>query len=113
MKGIIFAAGLGSRLRPITDKTPKPLVKINGKEILSFILDAFEKGGIKNVIICMGYKKETIKNFCRDYQRLVCPVPIEDCPPDGPGCDYDLDGNLIVDGFDIQILRLNLGECVP
>ncbi len=70
MKGIIFAAGLGSRLRPITDKTPKPLVKINDKEILSFILDAFEKGGIKNVIICMGYKKETIKNFCRDYRKL-------------------------------------------
>jgi len=70
MKGIIFAAGLGSRLQPITDQEPKPLVKLNGKAILSFILDAFEKGGIKNVIICVGYEKEKIKNFCKDYPKF-------------------------------------------
>ena len=70
MKGIIFAAGLGSRLRPLTLEKPKSLVEINDQPILSFILDAFEMSRIKDIIICVGYQKEKITSLCRDYPKL-------------------------------------------
>ncbi|MBU1180417.1 phosphocholine cytidylyltransferase family protein [Patescibacteria group bacterium] len=60
MKGIIIAAGLGSRLMPHTDTKPKCLLDVAGKTILDRMLDVFQKAGIENMAIVRGYKKEFI-----------------------------------------------------
>lgn len=51
MKAMILAAGRGERLRPLTDHTPKPLVKLGGKPLIEYHLEKLAKTGIKDVVI--------------------------------------------------------------
>ena len=62
---IILCGGKGSRLRPLTNKIPKPLIKINGEEILSYIIKHILSYNIDNSLILTGYKQEKIKTFIK------------------------------------------------
>ena len=62
LKAIILAGGRGKRLKPITDYVPKPLVPIKNVPIIEWQIKYLEKYGIKEVIICTGYKTEMIEN---------------------------------------------------
>lgn len=64
MKALILAAGIGSRLRPITNNKPKTLVNINGKPILGYVLDSLESNGIREIVICVGFFSDLIINYC-------------------------------------------------
>lgn len=68
MKAIILAAGIGKRMRPLTLKTPKPLLKIHGKTILDYIFDALPKE-IDRVILVVGYMKEEIKKHVGNFYK--------------------------------------------
>lgn len=57
-RAIIMAAGLGNRMRPVTDITPKPLIKVNGRRIIDTIIDALHENGIFEIYVVVGYKKE-------------------------------------------------------
>ena len=63
LKGIILAAGKGTRLRPWTNEKPKPLLELGGKPILSYILDGFAAAGVKETILVVGYLSEQIKDY--------------------------------------------------
>lgn len=63
MKIIILAAGEGKRLSPYTDNKPKCLVEFKDKPIISYILDAVKKNGIRDIIIVDGYKKEVLEKY--------------------------------------------------
>ncbi|MBE6068678.1 MAG: HAD-IIA family hydrolase [Clostridium lundense] len=65
MKAIILAAGIGSRLRPITNEKPKTLVKVNNKAILGNLIDALIYSGITNIVLCIGYCHSQIINYCK------------------------------------------------
>ena len=69
-KAIIFAAGFGSRLAPVTLETPKPLVTVKGVRIIDTLLDALKEKGIKNVTIVRGYKKEKFDVLLEKYPYL-------------------------------------------
>ena len=58
---VILAAGLGSRLRPLTDEVPKCLTEINGKPILLHTLEALAKHGIKKITIVIGYLGDEVR----------------------------------------------------
>ena len=58
-----MAGGRGKRLRPITDYVPKPLVPLNNIPIIDWQIKYLKKFGIKEVIICTGYKTEMIQHF--------------------------------------------------
>jgi L-glutamine-phosphate cytidylyltransferase len=60
MQLIILAAGMGSRLKPITDNVPKGLVQVNGKSILEWQVDIARQLGITDICIVTGYKFECI-----------------------------------------------------
>ena len=60
---VILAGGKGKRLLPITKSLPKPLIKINNKEILSYVLDSFNDLKYIKMIILTGYKSNLIKKF--------------------------------------------------
>ena len=62
MKAIILAGGRGKRLRPVTDYVPKPLVPIKNIPIIEWQIKYLKKFGIKEAIICTGYKTEMIEN---------------------------------------------------
>lgn len=52
---IIMAAGLGTRMRPLTNKIPKPLVKVNGRRMIETIIQGLDKNGITDITIVTGY----------------------------------------------------------
>lgn len=63
MKAIILAAGMASRLRPLTENTPKCLLKVGEKCLLQRSIDALESNGIRDFVIVTGYLHEMIETF--------------------------------------------------
>lgn len=63
MKAVILAAGIGSRLRPLTDEVPKCLLKVGGKLILEVIIDNVLANDIEELVIVTGYREEKIRLF--------------------------------------------------
>ena len=66
MQGLILAAGVARRLYPITEKTPKCLLEIGGKPILSHQLDALRQYNVNEITIVLGYFKEMVVNYIID-----------------------------------------------
>jgi choline kinase len=63
MKGVILAAGIASRLRPLTDSTPKCLLPLGGGTLLGRTLDNLAAAGIRDVVIVTGYLEEQICGY--------------------------------------------------
>jgi len=63
LKAIILAGGRGKRLKPVTDYVPKPLVPIKNIPIIEWQIKYLKKFGIKEVIICTGYKADMIESY--------------------------------------------------
>ena len=67
-QAMILTAGLGTRMRPLTDHTAKPLLKVGGKEMLTWTLDALVGAGVKNVVINKHHHPEKIDQFVNDRE---------------------------------------------
>ena len=63
MIGVILAAGMAKRLRPLTDSQPKCLLKVGGKTLLQRTVDAMAAVGIKEFVVVTGYRAEQIRDF--------------------------------------------------
>lgn len=70
MKAVIAAGGLGTRLRPITNEIPKPLIEIKGKPVLLHQIEWLKKYGIKEILITTNYKHEQIMNYFGDGKKF-------------------------------------------
>ena len=66
MKAMILAAGRGERLRPLTDHTPKPLLKVGGKPLIAHQLEWLHAAGIDEVVINLHHLGDQIEAFCGD-----------------------------------------------
>lgn len=69
MKAVIFAGGLGTRISEESDLRPKPMVEIGGRPILYHIMKMYSNHGVKDFIICLGYKGYMIKEYFYNYYR--------------------------------------------
>ena len=58
---MVLAAGLGERMRPITDTTPKPLVKVSGQAMLDFVLDRLADAGVERAVVNVHYRADQIE----------------------------------------------------
>jgi len=67
VKAVILAGGLGTRLSEETSLRPKPMVEIGGKPILWHIMKIFASYGVRDFVICLGYKGYIIKEFFANY----------------------------------------------
>ena len=74
MKAIILAGGRGKRLRPITDKIPKPLIPINNKPLIERTIKYLKKYGITEIIISSGYKSNLIEKFLKKKKNFGCKI---------------------------------------
>lgn len=62
-KVVLMVGGLGTRLRPLTENTPKPMLHVGGKPILQSIVEKFVSYGFVNIVMCVGYKSNIIQDF--------------------------------------------------
>ena len=94
MKAFLLAAGIGSRLRPITDTIPKCMLPIAGRPLLDIWLDAFDRAGVDEVLVNLHHLPDVVRTISRRGPgRLPCvPSLSRSCsaaparsPPTGPG----------------------------
>lgn len=69
MKAIIMAGGKGERLRPLTDKMPKPMLPMVNKPIIEYIIELLKKSDITDIAVTLGYKSEKIISALGDGGR--------------------------------------------
>ncbi|PHR70033.1 MAG: alcohol dehydrogenase [Arcobacter sp.] len=67
---ILMAGGLGTRLRPLTENMPKPLLKVGNKPILETIIRNFAKHGFENITISVNYKAAMIEDYFKDGKEF-------------------------------------------
>ena len=72
MIGVILAAGMAKRLRPLTDEKPKCLLEVGGKTLLQRTVDAMISAGVKEFVVVTGYRAEMIREFLTvNYQLSI------------------------------------------
>ncbi len=69
-QALILAGGLGTRLKPITETIPKPMVEINGKPFLEYMIEHLKKYGIRKVILCVGYLGNKIEEYFGNGEKF-------------------------------------------
>ena len=98
MLGVIPAAGLGKRMRPLTLDKPKPLLPILNRPIIQYVIDCMRLAGIYEIIIVVGYMKEKIINKLRDLENVEIKF-VEQKKIDGTVSAIKLAGKYINDDF--------------
>jgi len=73
MIGVILAAGMAKRLRPLTDTKPKCLLKVGERTLLERTIDAMRQAGIQEFLVVTGYRGEMIRSFLEGYAK-TCKV---------------------------------------
>ena len=70
MKAVILAGGLGTRLLPLTKKTPKPMLPLGKKPILEHLIEWNKRNGIREIVLCTSYLAKTIKDYFKDGHKF-------------------------------------------
>jgi len=68
---VILSAGLGTRMRPLTLTTPKPLLTLAGRKLLGHALDRLRAAGVQNIIVNAHHLADQIEAFLRDYPAVI------------------------------------------
>ena len=66
-----MAGGEGTRLRPLTNILPKPLIPLNNKTVIESIIEHFTNFNINKFIISINYKSDLIKSFLRSFNQVI------------------------------------------
>lgn len=66
MQMVILAGGLGTRMRPVTEKVPKSMLLIQGKPFLEYQIDLLRRNGVTDIVLCVGYLAGRIKEYFSD-----------------------------------------------
>jgi len=69
-KVVLMVGGLGTRLKPLTNTTPKPMLYVGGKPILETIISKFASYGFVNIVLCVNYKSDIIKDYFGDGNKF-------------------------------------------
>lgn len=70
MKAVILAAGEGTRLRPFTVSKPKVMIPIANRPILEYVVEALSQNSVKDIIMVVGYRKESIMSYFEDGKKF-------------------------------------------
>lgn len=70
MKALLLAGGKGTRLRPLTDRLPKPMVPIMGKPLIERVINKLKEAGVTEVVLSTCYKSHYIKNYLDNGSKL-------------------------------------------
>ena len=75
---MIFAAGLGTRLKPLTDTLPKALVPLAGKTLLQWQIERLKAAGITDIVVNVHHFPDMIINYLRDNDNFGCRIAVSD-----------------------------------
>jgi MurNAc alpha-1-phosphate uridylyltransferase len=78
MKAMVLAAGRGERLRPLTDHTPKPLLRVRGRPLIEYLLDALASAGVREVVVNLAWLGEQIRTALGDGRRFGVAIAYSD-----------------------------------
>jgi len=79
MKAIIPLAGKGTRLRPHTYVTPKPLIRVAGRPVMSYIIDDLVELGVDEIVFVVGYLREVIESYVADvYPNITAHYVVQE-----------------------------------
>ena len=67
---ILMASGLGSRMRPLTNTTPKPLIKVNNTPMIETVINALDMAGVEQIFVVVGYLGEQFKYLTDKYTNV-------------------------------------------
>lgn len=67
---ILMASGLGSRMRPLTNTTPKPLIKVNNTPMIETVINALDMAGVERIFVVVGYLGEQFKYLTDKYSNV-------------------------------------------
>jgi NDP-sugar pyrophosphorylase family protein len=76
MKAMVLAAGVGSRLRPLTDRTPKPLVAVGGRPMIETVLRRLRAAGVREVVVNTFHLADELENWLGDHADLGLRIAI-------------------------------------
>ena len=108
MKVIILAAGEGTRLQPLTNNTPKPLLKVLGIPILKRLIDSFLKNDVKSFVIITNYLEDKIKTYLTEQFSTLDICYVHQKELKGTGNAFLLAESYIKDEFFIGVY----GDCL-
>lgn len=80
MRAMILAAGRGERMRPLTDRRPKPLLEVGGKPLIQYHLEALARAGIKHIVINLAWQGELIRGALGGGERYGVQISYSDEP---------------------------------
>lgn len=101
LDAVIMAGGQGIRLRPLTEQTPKPLLKVGGKEIIAYNFDRLYQFGISHQHIVVNYLSSQIAAFCSEYNADIRFTMVQE--PDYMGTAGAL---TLIDHFENDVILL-------
>ena len=78
MRAMIFAAGLGTRLKPLTDNMPKALVPLAGKTLLQWQIERLKAAGITDIVVNVHHFPDMIINYLRENDNFGCRIAVSD-----------------------------------
>ena len=67
MRGMVLAAGLGTRMRPVSEAIPKPLVRVGGKPLIAHALESLERAGVRDIVVNTHHLAAHIGTFLADH----------------------------------------------
>ena len=70
-RAIIMAAGKGERMHPLTEKVPKPLIRVRGRRMIETVIEALHANGIYEIYVVVGYQKEQFSHLPGQYPGLT------------------------------------------
>jgi dTDP-glucose pyrophosphorylase len=95
-KAVLLAAGRGTRMRELTADLPKPMIEVRGKAVLQHVVEGLRDAGVREFLIIVGYRAETVSNFFGDGSRYNIEIQYAtQVVQDGTGRVVDLAHNFV------------------